>query len=82
MVVESVKKTGRLLVVHEAVKSFSVSAEIITTVNEECFEYIKAPLSRCTGYDVITPFDRGEGYFQVNPKKVLVKMQELLDFKF
>lgn len=82
MVVESVKKTGRLLVVHEAVKSFSVSAEIIATVNEECFEYIKAPLSRCTGYDVITPFDRGEGYFQVNPKKVLVKMQELLDFKF
>ncbi|ENY68728.1 Pyruvate dehydrogenase E1 subunit beta [Metamycoplasma auris 15026] len=82
MVIESVKKTGRLLVVHEAVRSFSVSSEIIATVNEECFEYLRAPLSRCTGYDVIIPYDRGEGYFQISPKKVLVKMQEVLDFKF
>jgi len=82
MVIESVKKTGRLLVVHEAVRSFSVSAEIITTVNENCFEYLKAPLARCTGYDVIIPYDRGEGYHQVNPQKVLVEMQKVLDFKF
>ncbi|KAF7378741.1 hypothetical protein HZH68_017155 [Vespula germanica] len=79
---KQIKKTGRLLVVHEAVKSFSVSSEIMATVNEECFEYLKAPLARCTGYDVITPFDRGEGYFQTNPLKVFEKMKELLDFKF
>ncbi|UWD34682.1 alpha-ketoacid dehydrogenase subunit beta [Mycoplasma cottewii] len=82
MVVESVKKTGRLLVVHEAVRSFSVSSEIIASVNEECFEYLKAPLSRCTGYDVVTPYDRGEAYFQTSPLKVLDKMKELLDYKF
>ncbi|PPE06633.1 alpha-ketoacid dehydrogenase subunit beta [Mesoplasma corruscae] len=82
MVIESVKKTGRLLVVHEAVRSFSVSTEIITTVNEKCFEYLKAPLSRCTGYDVIIPYDRGEGFHQVNPQKILVAMQNVLDYKF
>lgn len=82
MVIESVKKTGRLLVVHEAVRSFSVSAEIITTVNEECFDVLKAPLSRCTGYDVIIPYDRGEGFHQVNPQKILVSMQKVLDYKF
>ncbi|ATZ16736.1 pyruvate dehydrogenase E1 component subunit beta [Williamsoniiplasma luminosum] len=82
MVFESVKKTGRLLVVHEAVKQFSVSSEIIASVNEECFEYLKAPLSRCTGYDISIPFDRGEGYHQVNPTKVLVKMKEVLDYQF
>lgn len=80
MVIESVKKTGRLLVVHEAVKSFSVSSEIITTINEECFEDLIAPPTRCTGYDVIIPFDRGEGYHQVNPTKIFVKMQELLNW--
>lgn len=82
MVIESVKKTGRMLVVHEAVRSFSVSAEIITTINEECFEYLKAPLSRCTGYDVVTPYDRGEGFFQINPQKVLEAMQKLIEYKF
>jgi pyruvate dehydrogenase E1 component beta subunit len=82
MVIESVRKTGRLIVVHEAVKSFSVSAEIITTINEECFDSLKAPLTRCTGYDVAIPFDRGEGYHQVNPQKVLEKMKFVLDYQF
>ncbi|WP_338983727.1 alpha-ketoacid dehydrogenase subunit beta [Spiroplasma endosymbiont of Othius punctulatus] len=82
MVIESVKKTGRMLVVHEAVRSFSVSSEIITTINEVCFEYLKAPLSRCTGYDVIIPYDAGEGFHQVNPYKVFESMKKVLDYKF
>jgi len=82
MVFESVKKTGRLLVVHEAVRSFSVSSEILAEVSEKCFEYLKAPLARCTGYDVITPYDRGEGFHQINPQKVAVAIENILDFKF
>lgn len=82
MVLDSVKKTGRLLVVHEAVKSFSVSSEIIATVNEEAFEFLKAPLSRVTGYDIAIPFDRGESYHQVNPTKIYEKIKTLLDYKF
>lgn len=82
MVFDSVKKTGRLLVVHEAVKSFSVSAEIISSVNENCFEYLRAPLSRCTGYDIAIPFDRGESFHQVNPMKIYEKIIELLDYEF
>lgn len=82
MVLDSVKKTGRLLVVHEAVKSFSVSSEIIATVNEEAFDYLKAPLSRVTGYDIAIPFDRGENYHQVNPIKIYEKMKQILDYKF
>ncbi|KAF5295513.1 hypothetical protein FQR65_LT19892 [Abscondita terminalis] len=45
-------------------------AEIIATVNEECFEYLKAPLGRCTGYDVIIPYDRGEGFHQKGTKNM------------
>ncbi|AUM62375.1 alpha-ketoacid dehydrogenase subunit beta [Spiroplasma monobiae] len=82
MVIESVKKTGRLLVVSEAVRSFGVPAEIITTVNEHCFDSLKAPLSRCTGYDVVIPYDRGEGFHQVNPQKVVEAIKKVLDYKF
>ncbi|WP_031542489.1 alpha-ketoacid dehydrogenase subunit beta [Mesoplasma photuris] len=82
MVFESVKKTGRLIVVHEAVKSFSVSSEIIAAVNENCFEYLKAPLARVTGYDVNIPFVRGEGYHQVNPQKIAEQIKKTVGFKF
>lgn len=82
MVIESVKKTGRLLVVSEAVRSFGVPAEIIATVNENCFDSLKAPLARCTGYDVVIPYDRGEGFHQVNPQKVVEAIKKVLDYKF
>lgn len=82
MVIESVKKTGRILVVHEAVRSFSVAAEVITTVNENCFEYLRAPAGRVTGYDIVIPFDRGEHYHQPSVQKIAVKIKELINYQF
>lgn len=58
-VLESVRKTGRLLIVHEAVKSFSVSAEIITTVVENGISLTKPPV-RITGWDINIPLAKGE----------------------
>ncbi|CDN40200.1 alpha-ketoacid dehydrogenase subunit beta [Mycoplasma amphoriforme] len=58
-VLASVRKTGRLLVVHEAVKSFSVSAEIITTVVENGISLTKPPV-RVTGWDINIPLAKGE----------------------
>ncbi|WP_436358642.1 alpha-ketoacid dehydrogenase subunit beta [Mycoplasma sp. 480] len=81
-IINSVKKTGRLLVVHEAVKSFSVSAEIITRVNEKAFEYIKAPLTRLTGYDITVPLARGEKYHAIDSDKIVSKIKEVVGFKF
>lgn len=70
-IITSVKKTGRLLVVHEAVKSYSVSAEIIARVNEEAFYYLEEAPQRLTGYDVTVPLARGEGYFRPDEDKVI-----------
>ncbi|UUD37224.1 pyruvate dehydrogenase E1 component, beta subunit [Mycoplasmopsis californica] len=81
-VIESVKKTGRLLVVHEAVKSFSVSAEIMAQVNEKAFEYLKAPLARLTGYDVTVPLAKGEGFHAINADKIVAKIKEVVGFQF
>jgi len=49
-VVESVKKTGRLLVVSEQVKTLSIASELIARVNEEAFLYLEAPPVRVGGY--------------------------------
>jgi len=53
-IVESVKKTGRLVVVHEAPKACGFGAEIIQLVTEKAFVHFEAPPVRVTGWD--TPF--------------------------
>jgi pyruvate dehydrogenase E1 component beta subunit len=53
-VVASVKKTGRIVVVHEAPKSCGFGAEILSLVNERAFLHLEAPPARVTGFD--TPF--------------------------
>lgn len=53
-IVESVKKTGRLVVVHEAPKSCGFGAELVSLVLEKAFLHLQAPPVRVTGWD--TPF--------------------------
>jgi pyruvate dehydrogenase E1 component beta subunit len=53
-VVESVKRTGRLVVVHEAPRTCGFGAELVTLVTERAFYYLEAPPVRVTGFD--TPF--------------------------
>ncbi|KAL6077555.1 Branched chain keto acid dehydrogenase E1 subunit beta, variant 2 [Balamuthia mandrillaris] len=54
-VVSSVKRTGRLIVSHEAPKSAGFAAEISSTVQEKCFLHLEAPIQRICGYDVPFP---------------------------
>jgi pyruvate dehydrogenase E1 component beta subunit len=53
-IIASVKKTGRVVVVHEAPKSCGLGSEIVSLVNEKAFLHLEAPPKRVTGYD--TPF--------------------------
>jgi 2-oxoisovalerate dehydrogenase E1 component beta subunit len=53
-VVASVKKTGRVVVVHEAPRTCGFGSEIIALINEKAFLYLEAPPARVTGFD--TPF--------------------------
>ena len=53
-VVESVLKTGRLVITHEAPLTGGFAGEIAATIQERCFLYLEAPIARVTGLD--TPF--------------------------
>jgi len=55
-VIESVKKTGRLVTVEEGWKQSGVGAEIAARVMEEAFDYLDAPVVRVTGEDVPMPY--------------------------
>ena len=61
--VQSVNKTGRAMVIHEAPRSFGPGAEVVSRLMEKAFYYLEAPISRVTGFDVIIPlFSRENAY--------------------
>jgi len=55
MVLESVRKTGRAVIVHEAAKTCGFGAELAATIAEEAILYLRGPVLRVTGYDVHVP---------------------------
>jgi pyruvate dehydrogenase E1 component beta subunit len=55
-IIESVKKTGRIVTVEEGWKQSGVGAEIAARVMEEAFDYLDAPVARVTGKDVPMPY--------------------------
>jgi pyruvate dehydrogenase E1 component beta subunit len=59
-ILESVAKTGRLVIVHEAPRNCGVGAEIAATVAEQGLYDLQAPIKRVTGYDTIMPLFRLE----------------------
>ena len=69
-IVESVKKTGRAVVVHEAQKTCGVGAEVIALINEHCLYYLEAPVERVTGYDIVVPLPKLEGYHIPDEKRI------------
>ena len=60
--VESVKKTGRAVVVHEAPKTCGYGAELASSIYERALEYLEAPIGRVTGFDIPFPFSLEHEY--------------------
>jgi pyruvate dehydrogenase E1 component beta subunit len=79
-IIESVKKTGRILIVHEAARSFGVSAEIMSLVNEEAFLYLEAPPTRLTGFDTIVPLPMGEDLYFPDADRVHHYIKKVVEF--
>jgi 2-oxoisovalerate dehydrogenase E1 component beta subunit len=55
-IIQSVQKTGRCVIVHEAAKTCGVGAEISALLMENCLAELLAPVQRVTGYDVVMPY--------------------------
>ena len=79
-VINSVKKTGRFVVVHEAVKSYGPGAELISLVNEKAFLHLEAAPARVTGFDITVPLARGEHYHYPQPEKIAREIKRVAKF--
>ena len=72
---ESVKKTGRCLVVHEAPRTSGFGAELAALVQERCFYHLEAPVERVTGWDTPYPHAYEWAYFP-GPKRMKTRPGE------
>jgi pyruvate dehydrogenase E1 component beta subunit len=79
-VLESVQRTGRLIVVHEAPQSFGVGAELAARVTEQAFYSLEAPVLRVTGFDTPYPPSRLEHEWLPNVDRVLDAVDKALEF--
>lgn len=69
---QSVKKTGRLVIVHEAVKIAGVGAEIAAMVQEEAFDYLDAPIQRVAAPFTPVPYSKPlENYYLPNEERII-----------
>lgn len=78
-IVESVKKTGRCVIVHEAPRSCGVAAEIIARINEQALWALEAPVARVTGYDVPYPFFSREHAYLPSVPRILAAIRKTME---
>lgn len=69
-VYRSVKKTGRVLIVHEAPKTCGFGAELSASIAEDAMLYLKAPIMRVTGYDAVMPLPKLEDYYMPTADRI------------
>lgn len=79
-IAKSVKKTGRIVVVNEAPKMVGFAAEIIATVNEKAFLYLKAPPVRVTGFDTVVPLPKMEKYYFPDAERIVKAIDSVMEF--
>jgi len=79
-VVESVQKTGRAVVVHEAHRSGGWGAELVASINDEALMYLEAPVERVTGFDVPVPLLSMEDYYLPNPPRIAAGIERVLEY--
>lgn len=79
-VIESVKKTGRCVIVHEGPRTCGIAAELIARINEKVLLYLEAPVKRVTGYDTPIPYFARERAYLPDADKVYSAAKETLEF--
>ena len=80
IIAESVKKTTRAVIIHEAHHTGGLGNDIISIINDTAFLYLRAPIERITGFDVPVPFFSLEEHYLPTPARVVEGIEKVLHF--
>jgi pyruvate dehydrogenase E1 component beta subunit len=81
-ILESVKKTGRAVVLHEARRTLGLGAEISALVSEYALDHLHAPIKRATGYDVHFPGHQTEDAYLPDDERARYAIEAVMDYEF
>lgn len=81
-ILESVKKTGRCVVVHEARRTLGLGAELSALVNEYALDRLKAPVKRATGYDVHFPDNDIEDDYLTDAERATFAIEAVMSYEY
>ncbi len=77
---KTVKKTGRVLILHEDILTGGIGAEIAAWISERCFQYLDAPVVRSASLDTPVPFATSLEWNFLPKERVKKQLKELLEF--
>jgi pyruvate dehydrogenase E1 component beta subunit len=77
---DSVRKTGRAVIVHEAPRTCGLGAEIIARINEKALLSLAAPVERVTGFDTVVPLMKLENHYLPSPERILRGIRKVMAF--
>jgi pyruvate dehydrogenase E1 component beta subunit len=78
-ILESVEKTGRAVVVHEAPLTGGLAGEIAATIQEQALYSLQAPVRRVAGWDTIFPLKQSEGHYLPTVERIVAAAHETLE---
>lgn len=79
-IMNSVKKTGRLVIVHEATRIGGLGAEIAAFAAEACFGFLSAPIMRVAGPEAVTPMARLEDDYKPSVERIKKAFETVMEF--
>ncbi len=79
-ILESVGRTGRCVIVHEAPRTGGVGAEIAARLADEGLTSLLAPVSRVTGYDTVMPLFRSEHHYLPTEQRIVAAAASALEY--
>ncbi len=79
-ILNSVKKTGRVIIVQEATRNCGFAAELSAFIAEEAMLHLKAPIIRVTGLDAVIPMARLEDYYAPTKEKIIKALKKAMEY--
>ena len=79
-ILNSVEKTGRCVIIHEAHRTCGVGAEIAAQIAEYSLLSLRAPIMRVTGYDIIVPYAKMEKQYLPSEARILHAVKQVMEF--
>ncbi|PCI68778.1 MAG: alpha-ketoacid dehydrogenase subunit beta [Piscirickettsiaceae bacterium] len=80
-IIDSVNKTGRCIIIHEAAKTCGVGAEIAALLAEKSITSLLAPIQRVTGYDTVMPMFQNEHFYMPSTERIIKAATKSMEYQ-